>query len=224
MTAPITDGCCDCGAPITPETFEKRLLVLTEGTADAAFFKHLGDNRGIVDMQATRPAGGKDFTRRLRTMRSFAPESSTVLIVTDCNGDAASTFRHIQGQIRNVGDYAVPGEPLRTVRASGVPAIAVVTLPWIDRRGNLETLILEAMSDTYPEVRAEVDRLLEVTVGRRRDSISKDSKACFSCMVACTCDDDPSSAISAMWYNNKGYRDLLAHDAFNNLADFLKTL
>jgi hypothetical protein len=156
-------------------------------------------------------------------MRGFAPETSTVVIVTDSDDDSATSFREIQRQIRDVGDYGMPSQPLEVARGRGIPGVAVLMIPWLDRPGNLETLVLDAMSDANPAVLAEVDKLLGDTVKTAR-SIAKNSKAQFSCVVACICDDDPSCAISAMWQSSKGFQGLLRHKSFDNVAEFLKTL
>jgi len=215
--------CPTCGASTSPETYTSRLLIVGEGLADQVFFRQLARHRGIPDLQAAGPAKGKDFTNRLEAMRGFAPETSTIVLVADSDSDHAASFELVRDQIRAVGDYGVPTRPLEVIKGRGAPAVAVLTLPWIDRNGNLETLLLDAMSEKSPTVRVEVDRLIAATVLRAR-GISKDSKARFACMVACICDDDPSCAASTMWYAAKGFQGLLDHKCFDPITDYLKSL
>jgi len=223
VTGPALDTCAVCGAPISPESYTKRVLVVTEGLADAEFLRKLVQYRGIADLQTTRPARGKDFRKKLEAMRAIVPDTATVLIVTDSDTSYASTFRMIQDQIRSIGDYAVPPNPLVVARAKGVPSIAVLTLPWVDRDGSLETLLLDAMSETAATVVAAVDGMLQATVRRSR-GISKDSKARLACTVACVCDDDPSCAVSTMWKASRGFEELLGQRHFDQIAGFLQTL
>lgn len=217
------DSCAACGAAVSPETYQRRVLVVAEGRADAAFLEQLGLNRGVTDLQVTRPANGKDFTRKLEAMRGFAPESSTILVVADSDTSPTTAFKSIQRQIQAVGDYGVPAQPLEVSKAKGVPSIGVLTLPWVDRSGSLETLLLDAMSVGWPTVHAKVRDLLAATVPTSR-GVSKDSKACLTCMVACVCGDDPSCAASAMWHASKGFQGLLSQECFDRVADFLKSL
>ena len=201
------------------EEFAKRILILSEGGADCEFFQKLVQIRALNDCQVLRPADGKNFGNRLKSIRSIADPSSTIVLVTDSDDDPAASFADIQHQLQEVGDYGVPPAPLQAAPSPGFPTVVVMLLPKATTPGSLETLLLGPLSAAYAPQRAAVEQFL---AGRMAGwSAAKQSKARVACMIASICQDDPSCSVSSMWYEARGFQPLLHHNGFDELAAFL---
>jgi hypothetical protein len=146
-----------------------------------------------------------------------------VVIVLDSADKPDKSFRSVRRHLGQLG-FGMP-EGQREVASSPtrpeLPAVVVLTLPWEDRKGGLETLLLDAMKEEWPEEWARVEQLTAPSAAGL--NVEKKSKMEFACMMALVCKKDPSCAASAMW-RDKGMRHLLSHPKFAPLVEFLRGL
>jgi len=84
----------------------------------------------------------------------------------------------------------------------------------------LETLIVEAMLATYPNVKDCLKEYSKCTKTNKWEK-SKRDKMLLRCMVSVTCEIDPVCSTTMMWKEEKGFQVLLDHQVFNQIAKFL---
>lgn len=221
----VCGGTLICRTCEEAEDYTEAKLILGEGRADAEFFKNLIAENSLTGFQVVRPANGKPaFERRLRAMKvnRHIENVSVLVLVTDSNGDPEEAFGNIARQVQRAEGYPVPEEPLKIARDedSGYPATVVLTVPWVDVQGNLETLLLDPFKSEWPAI---WDRGEDYIAGSPTNDleVSGRSKALLACMIAAVCRDDPSSAVSHLWHERKGFRPLLRKEVFRTILGFL---
>jgi hypothetical protein len=233
-TAANTPTCPVCESDLvcptcTRETFEKPLAIIGEGAADAHFLAELCKSRGLTQFQIARPANSKDsFGTRLLAIdsNSYRKSMSTILLVCDSDDDPQRAFEHVAEQVNDTKLFARPTAPLTVgPKQPQYPSIAILTLPWIDKPGCLETLLYRAVGadPAYNRLTAPIEGLLS-GAPTATCTVCKRAKARLACMVAAACVDDPSCAASALWYSKKGFRHLLASTHFDQVVTYLQTL
>ena len=201
-----------------------------EGGADFEFFRALIEERNLPDLQAIKPAGGDTFYgRRLQAMKfnRGLDQVKTLVLATDSNGDPNAAFAKVAAQVRDAQDYGVPAAPLAVSVSptAGLPGIAILSLPWINVLGSLETLLLGPLSAKWPGAAARAEDFI-VRSATNASGVSGRSKALVACLVAAVCTDDPSSAVSSLWYERKGFRGILGKGdpALDQLVTYLSAL
>jgi hypothetical protein len=204
------------------EPFTERFLILCEGVSDNKFFTRLLEVKGINGFQVTNPAKGRaGMGTRLRAIRlnEGFDKVSAILVVSDNNGNAGSSFAEVRSQILQAKHYRAPSAPLKPAKIASEPAIVVVMLPWQDELGCLETMIVQAASDKWADIRTCLGEYLKCTPANAW-GISKQSKMLVQCMVAAICKDDPNCSLTYLW-SKPDFIELLGHASFNQLAGFL---
>ena len=227
---PLEGRCPECGAGLSSrsenETFEKNFLIIGEGEADRQFFSNLLADRGILKFEATNPANGKaKFGRRLKAIRANAryAEIQLVLLVRDSDENPDKAFQEVQEQIREAGGYGVPKRPLEVTKVNDAPGVAVLLLPWIDKPGCLESLLIDVLGRAWPTEMVLAEKFIgKCPTGNLQ--VSGRAKAVVGAMFACVCRDDPSCSVSSMWRSDRGFRRLLPDKGFDQVANFIKSL
>lgn len=203
-------------------------LILCEGASDKSFLEHLLKDRGVEGFQLEVPVGGggvnkyRQFLNALPLQRGYE-ELSTITLVGDNDISHKDPFHRLKQEIREskVG-YPVPDAPM--VRASGAsyPDMVGFLVPWADERGVLETIVLRAFSDEWPDVRAAADQLLAASPATGWNA-DEQAVMLVQTMIACTCKSDPKCSLTYIW-SRPGFRDLIRHTSFNRIADFFQGL
>jgi hypothetical protein len=147
-----------------------------------------------------------------------------IVIAYDNDNDPNAAFHHVQQEIRRAqSGYSVPGAPLEVgPAANNLPAIIALPVPWVGEPGCLESLILPAVSDNWPNVRGHVDTLIAATEARDLVGCKRD-KAILAAMIACVCGKDPTCSVSSMWRHAQ-FKPLLRHATFDRVAGFFRDL
>jgi hypothetical protein len=172
-------------------------LILCEGTSDEALLRALIDTRNLPefcirngsDLPGDNSGGISMIGRLLAGIIIWEGFSSIsdILIVVDSDSDPNSNFREVRSQIQSVTDYAYPIPDQLLVRGAGSPTMAVLTLPWIDEPGNLETLCLPfAMKGNCKAVDGLGSRLYLPRRGRNRQAVYSRRPRCaaLSCGIS----------------------------------------
>jgi hypothetical protein len=216
-------------------TIERPHLIVCEGAADKNFLERLLAINNLADtFQVTTPTpkgGGvtkfPPFLAALPINRHF-PKLLSLTLVTDNDTAERNPFHRLQQLVRRAREidtaahYPVPERPLEPATKAGYPAVFGVLLPWHDRRGNLETLILEAFSERWRDARTRADEYVEgmgggVWEGDRR------AISLLQCMIAVLCEQSPNCSLTYIW-SRREFRDLLEHSAFNHIVEFFRGL
>jgi len=183
------------------------LQILCEGGDDATFFENLAKSRSLTTYHATCPQGidgrciGKGgFAEHLTLIRQGVPSGvplSGVLIVADSDDDPIASFRDVQRSIRQ-SDLRVPDNPLQVMtNHSGTPAVAVMMVPWHDRVGNLEMVILDALKPLYPHLVPCLESFRDCARAEDRTP-SLQAKMLLRCLISILNPIDPSLALT--WF------------------------
>jgi hypothetical protein len=224
-----------------PKVLTEPTLVLCEGKGDERFLVHLLESRNIAGFQTAFPEARKDADENpipgvggygrgsfwyeldaLKLVRGFEALRS-IVIVTDSDNDSAVAFREVQDQVARAKDYDVPAALLQPSNRTQIcPPVVVKAIPGEGEQGNLETLILRAVTDYFADELACLAEYERCTNHVANWSIGKQSKMRLQCIVSAVCVNDPTCGMSNLWSNsNRVFRPMLAHDCFNPLVDFL---
>ena len=214
-----------------PAILSEPYLVIGEGPADTESISHLAMARNIAGYQVGYPelpvaahgrTGFGDLLAALAT-DSDLRNVRAIAIAYDNDSNPDGAFHHVQQSIRgSQSGYSVPAAPLEAGPAvNNVPAIVALPIPWVNEIGCLESLILPAVTEKWPEVRRLADGLIAAT--RPNDlGTCKGDKAILAALVACVC-RDPTCSVRSMW-SRREFRDLLGHTCFDRVAEFLRDL
>jgi len=188
-------------------TLNEELVLLSEGVADKVFLERIVTARGNFPkfdfpFPNDKFYGNAAFGNMLHALRGdptgFA-KLKGVLIVGDSGDKPEDAFKNIVDQIRAVGGFGVPTEPLKIgPQTAGHPAVAVMLLPDEKTPGSLESLYVEELNARHDWLEVCVNNFLACGAGKPLTwSAEKIAKAKFASGVAATHEDDPSRA--AAW-------------------------
>lgn len=210
---------------------ETPLQILCEGADDAEFFTRLAQAKGLTQYQAECPKGpdgrcvGKGgFAKHLELMkqgiRSGVPLKG-IVVVADCDEDPLAAFREVQRSITLSG-LRVPDEPLEIMtNHSGFPATAALMVPWHDRRGNLERVIFDALSNAVPHLVPCLVTFRDCCKAQDRTE-SLQAKMLLRCLIAALNPHDPSETLTNFLKAPIEFCPIdYNHGAFLQMADFL---
>lgn len=199
----------------------KSRVIICEGKADVAFFDHLIPTKGLPQFQVLS-ADGKDGFERVLVALSAASRFdriSGILVVGDNDLNPPAAFRNIQRQIDAAGGYGVPNLPGEVARSTGFPAIVVMMVPWQERIGCLETLLLEAVYDNQAELKACVDAYAACTHADAWNEVEQ-SKMKLQSLISAICRSDPNTSVSFAWNRTENIIPLDGF-CFDQIAAFL---
>jgi hypothetical protein len=205
-------------------------IIICEGNADIAFFKRLLSRYDIKGFQIpsipTESGGRPGFLRRLQAIKAtpayISKNIETVLLVSDNDDNPARWFNEVKSQIRDAEGYGIPDAPFLVGRSNNYPSSVVLMLPRLAEPGSLESLILEALSDSYPDIRQCLNEYVNCCPNKAWKP-GKKEKMMVQCMTANICDNDPNVPLAHFW--SKGdFDSLLDHSCFRHITDFLREL
>lgn len=197
-------------------------IIICEGVSDVAFFEELFAVRQLAGFQALSANGKGGFRDSLIALSGatgFATLSG-VLLVGDCDVDPAGGFINIRDQISEAGVCGTPVRPANTVTQPGAPAVAVLMLPWLDRMGCLETLLVEAARLENPEVARCVDEYATCS-GANGWNESELPKMKLQSVISAICRSDPVTALRYLWKRPEVVAPLRSA-CFDQVTDYLR--
>jgi len=190
-------------------TINKPFRVVCEGRADAAFFNGLFISRGILDFEAecaktngeNKKCAGKsgitDTLLALKTIVDLRPGVlKAIVIAVDSDSDPEEAFKTVKESIRATKALLpVPREMLKP--EGNDPAIAVVTIPWIDTPGHLDALLFESMRISHSDLMKPIDDFCHATEHRTVNwSDGSKAKMKLRCAIAACYKDDPGKSLA----------------------------
>ncbi len=211
-------------------------LILCEGFQDRHFIETLLADRQISRFTVcstwglVQHSGNTHFQESLDALTGLTDFEDTlrsIIIVADSDSDPETAFRNITAQIAQSEEiagppprrYPVPTAPLRV--AYGKPSVAVVLIPWADRPGNLETLLLDAVrAERMDEM--ECAEMFGACVRASEWDIGPQSKLMLRAYLGANHPPNPEVNLSKLWTKAKIKKLIpIACPAFNQLASYL---
>jgi hypothetical protein len=216
-------------------TITKARVIVCEGEGDKAFFSHLIEERGLPEFDIFHPAdapgaaggvsGFGDFLTAMSVPLSVKAVSG-ILIVADNDVNPGESFTGVQQQIHSSAGsmqggsaYGIPAAPLQVAQSVGLPPVVIMMLPWLDTPGNLETICLDAVYSSNPDLRECLDDYCTCS-GTSGWDVSKLSKMRLECVIAALCRSKPATALRYAWSRSETIIPL-AENCFNPIANFL---
>ena len=183
---------------------ETPLQILCEGGDDEKFFEFLSKTRGLTHYQATCPrgkdgrcAGKGGFQNHLQLIKNQVPSGTPlkgILIAADSDENPVAAFREVQKSLRHA-DLPYPDMPLHIRKTHSAPAIAVMMIPWHNRKGNLETVILNALRPLFPNLMPCIEEYSHGCLAHDRAE-SLLAKFHLRCLIAALHASDPSLSLT----------------------------
>lgn len=196
-------------------------LILCEGKSDASFIRRLLNERKLTGFQigfpnqTTARAFGKDafgsYLEFLKPRRGFNGLRHLV-VLADADENPESSLSSVQEHLRKA-QFAAPDEVGRTNREQS-PSVTILMLPGPNSKGNLETLLLQAVQD---HALAKCFEEYRRCCGIDGWPIGAGSKAMLTAIIAATCRKNPSCSLTWMW-GQEGNPISLTHTAFDALV------
>jgi len=216
----------------TPHTFAlseditSSRVILCEGTGDKSFFENLIAVRGLPDFYVTcpvfdiHPGGRGGFEQRLRSLRlqPHFEHVQGVIVVSDNDADPNSSFQAVRKSIHDA-EYPAPNRPYVVI--PGPPATAIMMIPGQGKNGQLETLCLEAIRDTWP-IHFQCAEAYGACAGIETWRQGKQERAKLRALISHICEQDPNSSLMHLWSGGRELVIPLDHASFDDAARFLQ--
>lgn len=212
------DGCFPRGRTLEADPLPTGVVLLSEGEADCRFLRHLLKRKRISGIQVARPVGGKTFEERLSAWRELVSEAATIVVITDSDDDHGAAFKRVADDYRKAR-FKPPPKVREIETHAGQSRVGAVTIPF-DAPGELETLVLTAMSNRHPAARTTADKL----IGELPKPPKKLDKVRLAFMIALAFEKNPLCPVSQLWERGDSAIELLDDDCFTALADYLASL
>lgn len=210
--------------------------LICEGASDEAFFKRLIASRNITGFEVRcarcngqkRCGGNSCISDTLTAM--FAAADLTpgaikgILIAVDSDDDPEAEFLAVKRQIRSAKPMHPMPDRLLEIKPTKDPnpAIAIMTIPWADQRGNLDTLLFQSAANTHAEIMSPLEDFRNSTEHLRIDwSLGKLSKMNLRCTIAVSHKSDPSMSLALLLLSDECPFDF-GDAIFNNIASYLE--
>jgi hypothetical protein len=216
--------------PENESSFDKPYLLLCEGVGDLRFFHNLFKARSIgTNFSIRHPwregkynGGRGNFgidLANISVSESFIENTKAVLVVSDNDEDQAASFEQVKGELKKAGNFGIPDAAGIVSTQSNSHKVVVLMLP-IGRKGNLETLCLEAAYSKWP-LQQNLDEFVKKCPANDWN-ISKQSKMRLQTILAATNKKRPDTGFAGHWNSESDYLIPLDHACFDELANFIR--
>ncbi len=210
--------CPNCGASISEEKLriEKTKLLLVEGKDEEEFFSAVADRLSVEDLQIAGIAG-KDRIRQNLKALVVDPGFREVVslgVVRDADANPGGAFASVKDALSAAG---LPCPRVPTRPAKGPPKVNVMILPSSAKKGSLEDLCLQTITDD--PAAGCVDDLFDCLV---RDGV-KAPKALSKARVRAFLATRQNPTLPLGLAAQRGYWPL-DHEALQEIRDFLLSM
>jgi hypothetical protein len=236
-----------------PYHIKKQLLIICEGISDRYFLQNLIKRRNInlsldtydivIPKDLGADADGKTQWEKILSIiigSSGVEKLKFIILVTDNDDDPKNALDNITTAIKNANKkynkeffQNIPLTPLEDPsKFSKTPAIFVITMPGIDRKGNIETLCYAvAYEKAESDVKICIDGFANCSCFNDKDEeFPSVSKLKLSSIIACIFSRNnnypPIYNFKYLWDDSKGGdADIipLEHEKFNWIEDYFKS-
>jgi len=138
----------------------------------------------------------------------------------DSDSDPTASFVEVCRQIRDAGGFTVPTDP--NVRTASVPTISVTLIPDSAVPGNLETLLLRAVTN-HQHLTPCLETFFNCCAFDA-EPISIASKKKLTIIIAARNANNPSCTLTNIWSGEQNRWNPIdgLHPAFQPIVDFLR--
>ena len=214
------------------------LQLICEGSVDEELFRRLITARNITSFQVrcarkNDEKGCSGLSGITNTVAAVLGAGSLrgsivkgMLIAVDSDDDPLEAFAAVCESLVAAELPSIPSQLLE-IKPGGSkpssPAVAVLTVPWTDRKGNVETLILEALQRTYADLVAPVDEFCRLTDHRIGSwSFGKKSKMRLRSTIAASYKTDPGISLSYYLQSERTCPIDFQHPIFDQICGYLE--
>jgi len=209
--------------------------LICEGAADEAFFTKLLNVRSITGFQVRcarsnkepKKCAGKsgiaDTMSAILSANDLRPDTiKGILVAVDSDDDPETEFADAIEQVRLSRPMLhTPDRIMEIKELLGGISIAIMTIPWLDQPGNLDTLLFQSIDITHADIMQPLSEYCKGTENRTRDwSIGKRSKMKLRCAIAASHKPDPSLALPYLIAGRHCPFDF-SDERFNNIAAYI---
>jgi len=216
-----------------------KYLCIVEGKGDEKIFSKLctiADVSNVVFDSPNESHGGygKDnffgLLQGLPTIRGFSGANG-VLILQDSDDDPELALHEIKEQLRKANEaikndgraFGIPQTFLRPTFGTNTPPVVAVSIPWINEKGALESLVLSAAEKKFPELKSCVDDFVQCAGGLNGWTAGKVAKARLACIVAAKLKSNPTAAVHYV-PSSQEFDSILTDSSFDQVRQMFSTL
>jgi len=182
--------------------------IICEGAGDEAFFTKLLTSKQITGFQARcarrdkgciGKSGITDTVAAILGAAELRPGTvKGILIAVDSDDDPMVAFAEAKKFIKSAKPMQPVPDRLLEIKEGNV-SVAVMTIPWADQPGNLDTLLFSSMGETHNDMMQPLARYSEGTSHRTEGwSLGKVSKMKLRCIIAASYEPDPSLSLAGI--------------------------
>jgi hypothetical protein len=207
------------------QKFSGPVYVACEGDADQYFLCKLLDHHQITGVDVAIVGGnGERFTKHLEGLlvADDFKKLSTIVLMTDGDLNVQARFMAACNSLTANG-FIAPTAPWTVAKQNGHKSTAVLTLPSAQSTGTLETLLVDALFGSRPQVEGCLDAFSQCMIEPEAWDGVKKAKMRFHASVAALCSDGPGTAASRIWSATHNPVPI-ASNVFLPLAQFFKDL
>ena len=208
--------------------FENQNLIVCEGKADAAFFRHILDVNRISGFQVGFPnaitaegqfghAGFGTYLKASKARPGY-DRLKNIIISRDSDVEPSKSLYEVCGQIHEAGSYTVPDEPRKACGKN--PSMSVLLIPG-NESGNLETLLLKAV---LPEHKEHLESCFS-HMGCDDLPVTISSKKKMTTIIAAKNNKNPSCSLAYIWSREQAeYNPIsMLSPAISDIVNFLRS-
>jgi hypothetical protein len=201
------------------------LLLVGEGDRDTVFFTELCRVNEITGFQFEHAKGIHRFPEFFAGYPGWTGFDSlrALTVVADNDADAGKAFELVQRSLRGAG-LPAPNRPLEWVKRDDTPKVTILQMPFdggCSKLGCLETLVLGAMRDAYPDAARCADQLAACTQADKWTTQSSRDKFILRSVFSSIWEDNPNCGIAQCLQTGLVPLD---HAVFQPLIELLKHL
>lgn len=222
------------------EKITQNIVILCEAADDAVFLRRLLSHNGIMgfnvfpntDLTKSKGGGNTFWTEGLNSLMgdSGFKNVKCILIAADSDDDPQEAFAKVKDAISKTSDLPssrtttrlpVPDRLLEI--AENDPALVVMTIPWVDSPGCLESMCYEAGSSSNTTIRGCVEEFMTCVNAGTWDNANNKAKAKLRVLVTGSHGKDPLIWFRDIWDKAPDIIPI-ASDTFSKIVEFLKRL
>lgn len=197
-------------------------LLVGEGIRDVAFFNFLCEANNIAGFQFEQGKGIDGYPEFFRGHPAWTgfDELRFLIVVADSDANAGKSIAKVQKALRD-SKLPAPDHPLEWVKRTDGPKVTILQMPFdgtCNSLGCLETLILGAVKDTYPDQAKCVEKLFSCVKADQWKTHSSRDKFLLRSILTSIWEDNPNCGLKECL--EKGLIPL-THPVFQPLVEFL---
>jgi len=213
------------------EQISSSLLILCEGDADIEFLRRLLRIRGILgfdvicgrgrDGRCMGESGFRLFFEAISGGAASGPTVKGIIIVRDSDKDGGASFGKVKAMLKAIPRAPVPERVLEIRKSGGFPAVGVLLVPWYDRPGTLDTLLLDCISHEHADMVQKCTDEFARCAGAEGWHVCHLSKMKLRCILAALTKGNPGMSVALSLQRTDCIFDV-THASIDLIADYLK--